>query len=48
MKQREKMQEKQAITDINAPNGSRGIPCQSQEFNQDGRRHFVGFQPIFI
>ena len=31
------------ITDINAPNGSRDIPFQSQEFEQDGRRHFVDF-----
>ena len=36
-----------AITDLNAPNGSRDIPSQSQEFEQDGRRHFVGFQPHF-
>ena len=34
---------KQAITDLNAPNGSRDIPSQSQEFENDGRRHFVGF-----
>ena len=26
-------------------NGSRDIPFQSQKFVQDGRRHFVGFQP---
>ena len=38
------MQKKRAI---NAPNGSRDIPCQTQEFQQDGRRHFVGFQPHF-
>ena len=37
-----KMQ-KQAITDINVPNGSRDIPFLSQEFEQDRRRHFVGF-----
>ena len=36
-----------AITDLNAPNGSRDIPFQSQEFGQDGYRHFVGFQPHF-
>ena len=30
-------------TDLNAPNGSRDIPFQSQESKQDGRRHFVGF-----
>ena len=33
----------EAITDINAPNGSRDIPLQNQEFEHDGRRHFVGF-----
>ena len=36
-----------AITDINALNGCRDIPFQSQEFGQDGHRHFVGFQPHF-
>ena len=36
-----------AITDLNAPNGSRDIPFQSQEFGQDGHCHFVGFQPHF-
>ena len=35
------------ITDFNVPNGSRDIPFQSQELEQDGRRHFVGFQPHF-
>ena len=39
--------QKQAITDLNAPNGSRDISFQSQEFGQDGYRHFVGFQPHF-
>ena len=39
--------EKRAITDFNAPNGSRDIPFQSQEFEQDGHRHFVGFEPRF-
>ena len=39
--------EKRAITDLNAPNGSRDIPFQRQEFGQDGHRHFVGFQPHF-
>ena len=34
-----------AITDLNAPNGSRDIRFQSQEFEKDGHRHFVGFQP---
>ena len=31
------------ITDLNAPNGSRDILFESQEFEQDGRRHFVDF-----
>ena len=38
---------KRAITDFNALNGSRDIPVHSQEFGQDGHRHFVGFQPHF-
>ena len=38
---------KRAITDLNAPNGSRDIPFQSQEFGQDGHRHFEGFQTYF-
>ena len=33
---------KPAITDLNAPNGSRDIRFQSQEFGQNGHRHFVG------
>ena len=37
------MQKKRAITDLNAPNGSRDILFQSQEFGKDGYRHFVGF-----
>ena len=37
----------QAINDLSAPNGSRDISVQSQEFGQDGHRHFVGFQPDF-
>ena len=36
MKEREKCK-KWAITDLNAPNGSRDIPFQSQQFEQDGR-----------
>ena len=36
-----------AITDLNAPNGSRDIPFQPQEFGQDEHCHFVGFQPRF-
>ena len=46
MKEREKCK-KRAITDLNARNSSRDIPFQSQEFEQDGRRHLVGFQPRF-
>ena len=42
MKEREKCK-KRAITDLIAPNVSRDIPFQSQEFGQDGHRHFVGF-----
>ena len=42
MKEGEKCK-KRAITDLNAPNGSRDIPFQSQEFEQHGRRHFVDF-----
>ena len=47
MKEREKCKKKRAITHLNAPNGSRDIPFQSQEFGQDGHHHFVGFQPHF-
>ena len=48
MKVREKWKKKsRAITDLNAPNGSRDIPFQSQEFGQDGHRHFVGFSASF-
>ena len=43
MKEREKCKKKWAITDLNAPNGSRDIPFQSQEFEQDGRPHFEDF-----
>ena len=39
--------QKKAITDLNVPNGSRDIPFQRQEFEQDGHRHFVCFQPHF-
>ena len=42
MKEREKCK-KRAITDFNAPNGSRDVPFQSHEFEQYGRRHFVDF-----
>ena len=34
---------RRAITDLNAPNGSRDIPFQSQEFEQYGCRHFLHF-----
>ena len=34
---------KRAITDLNASNGSRDILFQSQDFEQDGRHHFVDF-----
>ena len=37
------MQKKWAITDLNAPGGSRDIHFQSQEFDQEVRRHFVDF-----
>ena len=44
MKEREKCKKKKrAITDLNAPNGSRDIPFQCQEFEQYGRRHFADF-----
>ena len=43
MKEREKCKKKLAITYLNAPNGSRDIPFQSQEFEQDGRCHCVDF-----
>ena len=46
MKEHEKCK-KRVITDLNAPNGSRDISLESQEFGQDGHRHFVGFQPHF-
>ena len=41
------MQKKNRVfTDLNAPNGSRDISFQSQEFGQDGYRHLC-FQPHF-
>ena len=46
MKERENCK-KSSMTDLNAPNGSRDISFQSQEFGQDGHHHFVGFQPHF-
>ena len=42
-----KIAKQQAITDLNVPNGSRDIAFYSQEFEQDGRRHFVVFEPHF-
>ena len=46
MKERDKCK-KRAITDLNAPNGSRDIPFQSLEFGQDGYRHLAGFSASF-
>ena len=40
MKEHEKCK-KLAITALNATNDSRDIPFQSQEFGQDGHRHFA-------
>ena len=37
------MQNKEAIIDLNAPNSSGVIPFQSQQFEQDGHRHFIDF-----
>ena len=45
--ERVKNAKKRAVTDFNAPNGSPDILFQSQEFEQDGRRYFAGFQPYF-
>ena len=42
MKKRENSKQ-QAITDLNAPNGSRDIPFHIQELEQYGRLHFVDF-----
>ena len=33
--------------DLDAPNGSRDILFQSQQFQHDGRPHFVDFQRHF-
>ena len=41
------MKKKWRITDLNAPNGSRDIPSQSQEFEKNGRRHCVSLEPHF-
>ena len=43
MKERENAK-KRAITDLNASNDSQDILFQSQEFGQDGHRHFVTSQ----
>ena len=32
---------------LNAPNGSRDTPIQSQEFEEDGRRHLWIFSLVF-
>ena len=37
------MQKRAITTDLNAPNGFRDIPFQSQQFEPAGRRHFVDF-----
>ena len=42
-----KMQKNEPSLTSMRQNGSRDIPSQSQEFEQIGRRHFVGFQPRF-
>ena len=44
---KKKKNEKRAITDLIAPNGSRDILFQIQEIGQDGNRHFVGLQLHF-
>ena len=41
------MKKKRAITDLNAPNGSRDIPFRSQEFGQDGTSPFCKFSASF-
>ena len=38
-----KNEKRRAVTDLNAPNGSKDILFQSQEFKRYGRRHFVDF-----
>ena len=43
MKEREKCQKMSPHWYLNAPDGSRDIPFQRQEFEQDGCRHFVHF-----
>ena len=41
------MQKMKALFDLNVVNGSPDILSQSQQFEQDGRHHFAGFQPRF-
>ena len=41
------MPKKWAITDLNATNGSREIPFQSQEFKQGGRHQICRFSAPF-
>ena len=40
---KERKNAKRAVTDLNAPNGSRDIPFQIHKLEQYGRRHFVEF-----
>ena len=41
------MGKKRAITDINAPNGSRDIPFQRQEFEDEWKSPFCRFSASF-
>ena len=43
MKKHEKWKKTRVIPDLNARNGSRDIPFQIQQFEQDRRHHFVDF-----
>ena len=45
LKRAQKCKKKRALTDLIVPKGSRDILVKSQEFEQDGRHHLVGFQP---
>ena len=42
-----KKKKRRAIIDLNAADGSRDIPSQSQEIERDGHCHFVSFKPLF-
>ena len=42
-----KNEKKRAIIDLNVPNDSQDISFQSQEFEKDGRHHFVRFSASF-